>query len=114
MNRIKMAVGMLLGAVLLQLGFMACSAQNTSGMMAKFFDGGAQGGDTGVMGGRDARAQEMPCTQWQVGQYRETREPVPGQPGTYTVGFRIEAGWEPFASGGVGETYVLARRCTAR
>ncbi|MDB4929436.1 MAG: hypothetical protein JWM10_1920 [Myxococcaceae bacterium] len=105
MNRIKMAGGMLLGAVLLQLGFMACSAQNTSGIMAKFFDGGAQGGDTGVMGGRDARAQEMPCTQWEV-------QRVQFGGGDSTM---IAAGWEPFGVvyvGATGASMIATRRCT--
>jgi hypothetical protein len=43
MNRIKMAGEMLLGGVLLQVGFMACSSGNTTGMLADLFDGGAQG-----------------------------------------------------------------------
>lgn len=48
-----MAGGMLRGAVLLQVGFMAYSVRNSAGMMADFFDGGSSGGDTGVLGGRD-------------------------------------------------------------
>jgi hypothetical protein len=93
---------MLLGAVLLQLGFMACSASNATGVMAGLFDGGAQGGDTGVMGGRDARAQEMPCTQWEM-------KFVPGPRETNTV-VPFETGWEPFSSLGLGNS-VGVRRC---
>jgi hypothetical protein len=87
--------------VLLQLGFMACSAQNTSGMMAKLFDAGA--GDTGVLGGSDAQAQTMPCTQW------ETKLGM--QVAMTGAAVTQEAGWEPFSSLG---TYVVLRRCIAR
>ncbi|MDO9015620.1 MAG: hypothetical protein Q8S73_27015 [Deltaproteobacteria bacterium] len=77
MDRIKMAGGMLVGAVVLHLGFVACSGQNTT---------------TGLLGGTDAAAQTMPCTQWEVkvdgqGQVSETARPV-------------EAGWEPFGTFG--------------
>lgn len=74
--------------------------------------GGTQGGDTGVMGGRDARAQEMPCTRWEVkeapGSLRRGSEgPIAQQE---------EAGWEPFAvaSDGAGTATPILRRCTAR
>ncbi|MDO9020426.1 MAG: hypothetical protein Q8S73_41650 [Deltaproteobacteria bacterium] len=102
MKRIKMAGGMLLGAVLLQVGFMACSASNTAGMMTNLFDGGA--GDTGVLGGSDADAQTMPCTQWEV---------KIGPTATSTAA-PVEAGWEPFAVITTSAREVIVRRCTAR
>ncbi len=104
MQRMKMAGGMLVGAVVLHVGFMACSANNTTGMLGGLLDGGSH--DTGILGGRDARAQEMPCTQWEVKiGGTVSREPRPET-----------AGWEPFAiviQSTIGPETVL-RRCTAR
>ncbi len=103
MQRMKMAGGMLVGAVVLHVGFMACSANNTTGMLGNLLDGGSR--DTGIMGGRDARAQEMPCTQWEV-----------KTGGTITDRSRAEeAGWEPYAvTLGASSFVSFVRRCTAR
>lgn len=102
MQRMKMAGGMLAGAVVLHLGFMACSASNTTGMLGTLLDGGAR--DTGILGGRDARAQEMPCMRWEV-----KIGPV-----VLDAPTQIEAGWEPFAMYGVGGQVLTLRRCVAR
>ncbi|MBL8601938.1 MAG: hypothetical protein JNK72_08440 [Myxococcales bacterium] len=87
MQRMKMALGIVVGAVLLQLAFMACS-----------------GNTPGIMGGSDAAAQTTPaCTQWEI-----TTGPTfsPTLPRTA----QVEPGWEPFAFDGV----AILRRCIAR
>ncbi len=103
MQRIKMAGGMLVGAVVLHVGFMACSAQSPTGMIGNLLDAGSR--DTGILGGRDARAQEMPCTQWEVkiNAMVATATPTP-----------VEAGWEPFAVVVTSDRQVILRRCTSR
>ena len=104
MDRLKMALGMVVGAILLHMGFMACSAQSSSGLPSgSMFD-------TGVLGGRDARAQEMPCTRWEV-RYQEPLRGGPTQTIVVDTAQPVEPGWEPFASTG---GLLIARRCVAR
>ena len=54
MNRMKMAGGMLVGAVALHVLAVACSSVNTTGMLPAFLDAGGHA-DTGVMGGLTRR-----------------------------------------------------------
>jgi len=101
MQRMKMAGGMLVGAVVLHFGFMACSARNPTGMIGSLLDGGSR--DTGILGGRDARAQEMPCTRWEV-----KFGPLISSIGEVQ---QVEAGWEPI---GASTSAPVLRGCVAR
>lgn len=89
MQRMKMALGIVVGAVLLQLAFMACS-----------------GNTPGIMGGSDAAAQTTTaCTQWEV--QVVTLE-------TSSMPTRLEVGWEPFAAYTTSAVRIPVRRCVAR
>lgn len=96
MERTKMALGMVVGAVLLHLGFAAC-----------------EGPGRGMLGGRSAQAQDAAaptppptgaCAQWDVMLFN--LQPYDAY---LRLGVHLPAGWEPFAP--ASPTTVFGRRC---